>query len=895
MSAEDEPGALEAGLSTPLALFPLPTRLANFVDRRGLQSLADLVRLSPESLLSERNLGRKSVQDARVAIHAALGTSWEDARRHLFRQERGARDLASSAPEATTAVSGAQAARWESFRVRFAAVSHTPLSDFEFPARVHTFASAREIDTVGGLLAVGWDDFSKAKNVGRGTIAATLAGLESSAERFGALAPDSERTLAIDGGGAAAAREPIIPEGARWSSLLRSALAGLEEKERIIATQRSGLAGPIPTLQELGECFGVSRERIRQLESRAVARLQRRLPRAAASRRLAAACELIVTEPEVAAERDAFFASDAGDAPSLPFFVNEVLAGDTRAFLLDERLVLSRAEKSVLIAHLRRTSTLLEAASFPAEEEALAHSVAAALDIGVADARALFGYLDAPVLEDGTRVVGFGRTRDDEVLATLRRAHGPVECSSIEAQHGRGRLPADVVFVDHGLVSLSDKLAGWDRWARRLPPITRRLIEREGPERQWSTEELVGLLATECELPEWMNAWTLGSLLRRSSELDYLGRNVVALRSAPSERGGEDGETKRVHLAPALEEILRAYGMPMAEDQARAALAKIRGVSSNSWNVMRVKRPFLLLDGATIGLYPRDVPGGQARAKQVLGALYEWLFAEQSGLPASDVARFLTELGEPAEGLSPRALRSVARIDGRFRLSVSGAVGLAEWESVRVPTQAEVLEALLEEGGGTASVEAVCARIVTSEGERLTRQSLANLAALVGARLDGSVLVRRASVETPARSELVEHVLSELPERTAAVFEGLLETVLRTAEPPSAAGLSDELERWVAMLQTHAATDSPHIELDQVEAIASEARSLLSRLSHLDGDPRALAVAAIRYVICTDDADTDLGVGGLDDDEAVLGRVSFALGARGVDDSNLARKESSRT
>ncbi|MBX3230659.1 MAG: hypothetical protein KIT84_00465 [Labilithrix sp.] len=889
---EDALDRLEAALSTPLASLALPARLANFVERRGYQSVADLARLSPEELLVERNLGRKSVSDARLAIQGALGASWEEARRELLRREPGQASLVPASVEPIGAPEGGKATRWESYRTRFAGVGHAPLTDFEFPARVHTFASTRRLRTLGELLAVPWEDFSKAKNVGRGTVAATLAVLESALERLGIPPLESAKTLGTDADVPPPSLSPVIPDGARWTSLLREGLSQLEGKERIIATQRSGLAGTIPTLHELGECFGVSRERIRQLESRAIDRLRRRVARTEASRRLSAACELLVSEPESVATRDALFAFDAEEVPSLLFFVNELLAGDTHALLLNDRLVYSRAEQAALATHLRRARTLVEAATFPIEEDELARSVASALDIGVADARALFGYLDQPVLKEGTRIVGFGRTREDAILATLRAAEGPLERSAIEAQHGRGRLPPEAIFVDHGLVSVPEKIEGWERWARRLPPLARRAIEREGPERQWSTAELVEVLATECDLPEWMNAWTLGSLLKRSPELVYLGRNVVALASREGTEVVEDVESKRVHIGPALEEILRAHGGPMPDDEAREALAKVRGVSDNTWNMMRMKRPFLLLDGGTLGLYPRDVPGGEARSDRVLGALYEWLHAEQRGMPGPEVGRFVTELGDVAEGITPRMLRSLARIDGRFRLSVSGAIGLAEWDSVRVPTQAEALEALLDEGSGSVAVETVRANICTATGEPLPRSQLVNLAISVGARVAGDVVVRKTETAKVTRSELVTRAVTALPERTAQVFERLLDEVLAQPTPPSAASVEAELEAWAANLRSHAATDCPHIELDQVAGIVKGARVLLRMLDALEGDAKALARTAIAYVLCTDDADTDLAVGGLDDDEAVLARVSAALG---VPDSNLGQEDSPRS
>lgn len=886
---EDAPTKLDAGLAIPLTSLNLPTRLANFVERRRLQVVSDLARLSPEEILHERNMGRKSVHDARSAIQAAVGTSWEDARKELLRREHGSSVLMPGTSDATVPPE-AKAQRWDDLRTRFAAVASTPLSDFEFPARVYTFASTRMMTTLGDLLAASWEEFSKAKNVGRGTVAATLSILEAAAERLALPPPDAEKATANEDGPSSGSLRPPIPAGARWLTLLREALSQLEGNERIIATQRAGLAGAIPTLHELGECFGVSRERIRQIESRAIERIRHRVPGVEASRRLSAACELLVSEPELVAACDALFAFDVDEVPSLLFFVNELLAGETHAVLLSERLLFSRAEPAVLATHLRRARTLVEASTFPIEEEELARSVASALDIGVADARALFSYLDQPVLKEGTLIVGFGRTRDDAILAALRAADGPMSRSALEAQHGRGRFPQEMVFIDHGLVSLPEKVDGWDRWARRLPPIARRVIERDGPERQWSTAELVDALALECELPEWMNAWTLGSLLKRSSELAYLGRNVVALPSGVGTEASDDIEGKRVHIGPALEEILQTHGGPMPEDDARKSLVRLRGVSTNAWNMMRMKRPFLLLDGGTIGLYPRDVPGGEARLNRVLGTLYEWLNVEQRGMPGPEVERFIAELGDVAEGITPRLLRSVARMDGRFRLSVSGAIGLAEWDSVRVPTQAEMLEALLNEGGGTVSVEAARTRISTAGGDPLPRPQLANLAISIGARVAGDLIVRKSGGDRwGARSQLAAQVVAQLPERTAQVFERLLDEVLgRQAEPPDVA-VEAELAAWATTLRDHAAKDCPHIELDQVSAIVMETQALLGELRTLDGDRKALARTAIAYVLCTDDADTDLAVGGLDDDEAVLERVSAALG---LTETNLAQEDS---
>jgi RNA polymerase sigma-32 factor len=57
---------------------------------------------------------------------------------------------------------------------------------------------------------------------------------------------------------------------------VREALAGLSEREQLIVTERLMNDDPL-TLQSLGERLGVSKERIRQLEERACAKLRLRL------------------------------------------------------------------------------------------------------------------------------------------------------------------------------------------------------------------------------------------------------------------------------------------------------------------------------------------------------------------------------------------------------------------------------------------------------------------------------------------------------------------------------------------------------------------------------------------------------------------------------------------
>jgi RNA polymerase nonessential primary-like sigma factor len=67
----------------------------------------------------------------------------------------------------------------------------------------------------------------------------------------------------------------------RVRSLVRREVALLSERQRVIIENRFGLDGrPAMTFQELGQMLGLSRERARQIEEEAMARLRRRLAKA---------------------------------------------------------------------------------------------------------------------------------------------------------------------------------------------------------------------------------------------------------------------------------------------------------------------------------------------------------------------------------------------------------------------------------------------------------------------------------------------------------------------------------------------------------------------------------------------------------------------------------------
>jgi len=62
--------------------------------------------------------------------------------------------------------------------------------------------------------------------------------------------------------------------------MIRESMTGLTERERTIVTSHFGLFGndETQTLEELGKQFGVTKERVRQIERKAIDKMRSSLP-----------------------------------------------------------------------------------------------------------------------------------------------------------------------------------------------------------------------------------------------------------------------------------------------------------------------------------------------------------------------------------------------------------------------------------------------------------------------------------------------------------------------------------------------------------------------------------------------------------------------------------------
>jgi mRNA-degrading endonuclease RelE of RelBE toxin-antitoxin system len=623
------------------------------------------------------------------------------------------------------APSGGQAkpTRWNQLRVSLPeALLSVSLDEIDFPRRVRSYITREGLRTLADLAQRSGTELSRSPNLGRRSI-----------ERIFEVVRDHLQ------------RAHTIRERSTLG-LLEAWKAWLQDQDsvpRMVLTLRSGLGGRAETLKSIGEILGVSRERVRQIEARLLEDLSREKTWLADAR---ARIDAVLGEGAVPLEAlaaDPWWAGIVAMPEALDYFGERLLVGPVRVVEIEERQCLARFTQEAVDeawSALRRAAGQVPLPAPLAAFRGLVDPLRITLGSMLADTlferlRALLHVEEGGA--DGPRVIGFGTTNGAAILAVLRTSPAPLRADELWARFGRGHFPEEVLFFGSGLVGLDRHFPDFAAWMDRLVPAAIRVMEREGPERQWLASELLDELREEQELPEWLTQWHLGALLRRSGRVRYLGRLRVALPDAPDDGG-------RLLFHDELVRILRARGEPMLPDELFTELRRKTSVNELTVNQSLSRPPFLRCGGDLVGLIDRDLPGGAEALAEAMEHTATLLEHRQRGLGAAQMWTEVTRLSQAHARWSRDMCLSVLRGDARFWLSQSGAVGLSSWESVRVPRRGELVGQCIEEAGGRVSVDAVQRRIEAYYGEAPERFAIGALANRFGAVLRGEWIEREA-------------------------------------------------------------------------------------------------------------------------------------------------------
>jgi hypothetical protein len=476
-----------------------------------------------------------------------------------------------------------------------------------------------------------------------------------------------------------------------------SSLSSLKENERKVLENRSGYHGQVKTLEEVGEMIGVTRERVRQIQKKNVAKIIStefwddciaiKIGEMLLNREQPLYLEMLEVE-------DPWFKGFIGNYQHLAAIIELFSENEIRVIKIDSAMVVSRIHQDdwdTMISNYRKSLREKANEQTWSKYDTELTFKASLEEKGASELYPLLwgAFADVLIFEDSSSgrelLISYGKTLNSAIFAVLHQAESPLHFSII-GERVREHLGKNVTNpqVNSGLHKVGAKL--FDRGIYGLPhfnPISegtcqhlRVVIETlvlNGPlMKQWHTTEFLNILEQKFPtLPDELNQYILNLILESSEQLTYLNKNVWARYD--SNQSSED----RVDMADAFSKILEDAGTPLKGKELIKRLEGIRGV--NDKLQLQATDRMIQVGPDTWGLYERDISLTAAEIGCCLDSLYSHLTRSQRGIHHSEVEIFLIENSLSHLNVSGYELLNLAQRDNRFYLGRSLFLGLAEW------------------------------------------------------------------------------------------------------------------------------------------------------------------------------------------------------------------------
>lgn len=624
----------------------------------------------------------------------------------------------------------------------------------DLPARALNAIHHLGVMTVGDLGGVSWDRLRNARNIGPHALNDLVVFLEQ-------MLADGPSRVVVPVPVAIKPAESALPM--TLLDAVDESLAAVAERDRRAVAMRMGREGSPRTLQEISDVFGISRERVRQIESKVIRRwlIETRWPEALEEHlewmlqdrdRPLRLADLPVIDPW-------FAGIDA--APTVLAYVLRVVTG-RRFSLLEiegDAVVTTLPEDSWTAAVSDARAVLGSDGATGQTEAECVRRVAACLpdtarDLAgplwrVAARQAQFG-----VDTSGRRVLrGFGRGAEPVVAAVLAEAETPLHYTVLaqRASIRAGRMIEErrvhAIATDIGLL-LGRGTFGTDRHLplsdaelRRLAEAATDVVLDDPSDRQWHTWELLTRMAERSDPPvSNVTPYLLEIALQRFGGLEKMGRFLWTAR------GNDAGSSERINVRDTLIALLEEAGHPLTSAELRERLTERRGVG-RIFQIPLVA-PLIRVQPGVWGLIDRDLPITEEDRATLVSNIVAALERDGVGIHLSEVP---DRVAVPA-GLSLEAVASLAILDPRLRVNRSEYLSCAEWDGPRRLSVTEAVAAVLDDSPDPLSFDEIVDRGQAALGWACERVAISAALQHLGAeRLPDGTWMGRADSSDAAR------------------------------------------------------------------------------------------------------------------------------------------------
>lgn len=515
-----------------------------------------------------------------------------------------------------------------------------------------------------------------------------------------------------------------------FSNALELALALLPERARPVMEMRMGIKGTPMTLGDIGAACGVTRERIRQIESKSVEKI-RALPcwTAGFGFRLR----------EILNERDDALPL-AGIEVIDPVFKGAGSAPDAFEYALERfiepPLYVVREGGIAYVSELRQqewfdvirsAKSLIESLldKQPTELEVRNLLDGLLTEVGMELRDELWHIATRQAHFANGKLVSYGYGAENLVLAILEASDRPLHYSEIlDRLRANGETRLDWRTVHNAAISVALPYARGTYGTMKHYPLneaetrliiseTEDLIEGEGSERQWHAREICDYLEERgLGCAGQLTHYIVSIAVKRSPYLAYLGRMIWTSKS-----NGTKGKANRVDLYQAVVSILLEAGGPLTSVEIKERLFSDRG--TNCFFQIQPEGKLLRVGSGRWGLIDRDLPFSQEESERVLVAMRDALLTKGKGIHVTEIIEEVAKYEPIVIRIEdPVLLFGLSQKTDGFALSKGEHIYLPEWNDPKRLNMREAVLEVLEEAGpegilatdGTARAEELLER-----------------------------------------------------------------------------------------------------------------------------------------------------------------------------------------
>lgn len=555
-------------------------------------------------------------------------------------------------------------------------------SEFDLTVRLDNVFRRNRIETVADLSQHSLDELFKFQNFGR-TSCRDLCRILMAAIEAGPSQAHNTLLAAIESGVATSSQ--IGDDNQSLIQAVEKCLLGLKPRESDILKRRMGWNSSPETLEEIGADYGVTRERIRQIESKTVKKIIRQ---EIWDDLLGAKLKVLLSERQYplpligAAAVDPWFSGLSENRSAAKYLITKLCDAGVSVLEIDgvEYLTFLK-EHDWATARDSARHLLIGAVEHGWPRTECEYQVGLLLPEEAAEFRELLWdhcYRWCHFAgEDGAEIlVSFGRGADQLVEAVLHDADQPLHYSEIariveersEKAIDERRVhnaASEVGYLfgpgTYGLLRhMSVERGDWESFAEEAVDI----IHEGETGRQWHTSELLqALTEREIDLPLGFDKYQLDIALKQTAELQSFGRMVWS-------DGDDIGSSGRVDIRQAVIAIVKDAGSPITTSELRQRLVAVRGI--NEGMQFHVVDPLIKLDARTWGINDRDIELKREDQTSFLETVASVLKQRQAPIDITEIAQMSPKV------VPNRALRCLLHQDERFRISNQRSVSLAK-------------------------------------------------------------------------------------------------------------------------------------------------------------------------------------------------------------------------